>query len=561
MEELGLVGSLAVVAIAAVVGGAAARALRLPTIIGYLAAGIVIGPNTPGPSGDIEEVQTVADLGVALLMFTLGVRFSVRELLKVRGIAFVAGVLGTLLLLGVGFVVGQGLGLSTEESVIAGMMTSISSTMVAFKLLEDRGLITGAAGKIAVAVALVQDLIVVVFIAAVPVIGGEGDGLAEEIGLAIVKAAGVLALVLIVGSFVIPRVLERFSRSRSRELFLLAVLALALGTASLSFEAGLSLAFGAFLAGLVVSESPYAQRTIAEVFPLREVFAVVFFVAIGMLVDPEALVDSPEIVAGIALIAIVGKMVTVSFSAVLFRFPTRAVVASSLALANMGEFSFVLATEAGREGLLGDAASEALLSAVLISMAASPLIFATHERVADLVGRLPGIGSLAAGEAHIDEDVRLVNHAVIVRYGPAGKEVARVLDARGFQYVIIDEDPGVLRELQDSGTPYIIGNPSLPSVLEQAAVERARILLLTIRDAALARAVALTARQMNPRLDIVAQGDVPGEAELVNAGVSEVVHGDFEAGMEFVRHTLHRFGLTNQEIQLIINRRRLDARG
>jgi CPA2 family monovalent cation:H+ antiporter-2 len=188
MEELGLVGSLAVVAIAAVVGGVAARTLRLPTVIGYLGAGVAIGPHTPGPTGDIEDVQTVADLGVALLMFTLGVRFSLRELIHLRYLGFVGGVLGTLVLLGAGIGVGLALGLTTDEAIVTGMMVSISSTMVGLKLLEDRGMVAGPTGQIAVAILLVQDLVVVAFIALVPVIGGEGGNFAEELGLAALKA-------------------------------------------------------------------------------------------------------------------------------------------------------------------------------------------------------------------------------------------------------------------------------------------------------------------------------------------------------------------------------------
>jgi CPA2 family monovalent cation:H+ antiporter-2 len=356
--------------------------------------------------------------------------------------------------------------------------------------------------------------------------------------------------------------MARVAESRSRELFLLSVLALALGTASISFEAGLSLAFGAFLAGLVVSESPYAQRTIAEVFPLREVFAVVFFVAIGMLVEPEAIVDSPEIVAVVALVAIFGKVLTVSIAATAFGYSPRATMAAALALANMGEFSFVVATEAGREDLLTSEISDALLTSVLISIAASPLIFAMHERLFEFAGGLPVIGRVTSRtEVNIAEDTRLANHAVIVGYTPAGEEVARVLGARDFQYVVVDEDPGVLRTLLAEDVPHIVGNPSLPTVLERAELDRARVMVITIRDPGLARAVAVTARQINPRLDIVAQGAVPGATNLSDVGVSEVVHADLEVGMEFVRHTLHRFGLTNREVQLVVSRRRRDALG
>ncbi len=562
MEELGLVGSLAAVVGAALVGGGVARLLRLPTILGYLAAGVAIGPNTPGPSADIDDIQTVADLGVALLMFTLGVRFSLRELAAVRGIASLGGVVGTVLILAAGTLTGLALGLETSEAIIAGMIASISSTMVALKLLEDRGLLTGPAGRIAVAVALVQDLIVVVYIVAVPVVGGGGENLGEELGIAALTAAGVLAGIWLIGGFAVPRVLTRVARSTSRELFLLTVVALALGTATLSFEAGLSVAFGAFLAGLVVSESDYAQRTIAEVFPLREVFAVVFFVAIGMLVDPDALVDHPDIVLGIAAVAVLGKLVTVSVASAFLGFPPRAIVAGALALANMGEFSFVLATEAVREDVIGPGLDETLLTSVLISIAVSPLLFAAHDRIFTAIQRVPLLGAMVSPqtEVHLPDDAHLANHAVIVGYGEAGQEVAKVLRARDFRYVVIDEDPGALRTLATEDVPYIVGNAALPMVLEQAGLDRARVLVVTTSDPGAVEGIVVTSRDLNPRIDIVAHGAIEeGRHRLRDLGVSQIVHAEFELGMQFVRHTLHRFGVSNAEIQAIVGRRRRDV--
>ena len=562
MEDLGLVGSLAAVVGAALVGGGIARLLKLPTVLGYLAAGVVIGPNTPGPSADVANVQTVADLGVALLMFTLGVRFSLRGLVEARGIAFLGGVVGTVAILGAGTLAGLALGLSTSEAIIAGMIVSISSTMIAFRLLEDRGLISGPTGRIAIAVVLVQDLIVVAFIVAVPVIGGEGENLAKEILVATVTVTAVIAGVWIVGSFAVPRVLSLVARPRSRELFLLTVVVLALGTASLSFEAGLSLAFGAFLAGLVVSESDYAQRTIAEIFPLREVFAVVFFVSIGMLVDPGSLVDDPEIVLVVAAVAVLSKIVTVSVASAFLGFPPRAIVAAALALANMGEFSFVLATEAARENVISPDLHEALLTSVLISIAVSPLLFAAHEHIFSAIQRLPVLGRMTTAqmEVHVPEDVRLANHAVIVGYKEAGQEVAHMLRARDFRYIVIDEDPGALRALAAEDVPYIVGNAALPVVLEQAALDRARVLVVTTGDPGMVEGIVITSRDLNPRIDIVAHGAFEeGRHRLRELGVSQIVHAEFELGIQFVRHTLHRFGLSNAEIQAIVSRRRRDV--
>lgn len=561
MDDLGLVGNLAVVAIAALVGGSIARLLRLPTVLGYLAAGLAIGPNTPGFVGDADQVQTVADLGVALLMFTLGIRFSIRELNRVRGVAVLGGLSQIGIVLAIGFLLGEALGLTNEQAFVYGSVAAISSTMVALRLLEDRGEIGASAGRVTVAFALMQDLAVVPIIVMIPVIAGEEENLALELGLAAAKGLALLAAVWVVGTFVVPWVLTRVTLARSRELFLLTVVALALGTASVSFLAGLSLAFGAFLAGLLVSESEYAHRTLAEVFPLREIFAVVFFVGVGMLIDPAIFLDEADLVLTLALFGVFAKIALVTGIALLFRYSPRAALTAGVALGNMGEFSFVIATEALAEEIFDAGLNGAVLSAVLLSIAISPLLFLAQEPLLRALRRMPTLGR-AFGEhteVHVGEPGALVNHAVICGFDGSGQEVARALSTRGFKFLVIDEDPVNIRNLREANIPCILGDPSLPTVLEQAELERARVLAVTLSDAAQSEAVVTMARAMNPRLDIVARGgDEESHLRLRQAGASEVVHAEFEVGMEFVRHTLHRFGVPSQEIQAMLARRRRD---
>lgn len=559
MEELGLVGDLAVVAVAALVGGGIARLLRLPTVLGYLAAGIAIGPNTPGPAGDIDQVQTVADLGVALLMFTLGIRFSIRELREVQGLAIGGGALQIGLMIGAGIVAGLALGLETGEAALVGFVVAISSTMVALRLLEDRGVIGGPEGKVGVAFALFQDMAVVPLIVLIPVIAGEDDSLPVSLGLAALKAAGVLAAVWLIGIVVMPRLLERVMVARSRELFLLSVVAFALGTASISFLAGLSLAFGAFLAGLLVSESEYAHETLGEVLPLREVFAVVFFVAVGMLIEPASFVDHPDIVLTIAALGVFGKLVLVSGIGGVFGYARRSAFTAALALGNMGEFSFVLATVAIDEELIGVELSEAVLAAVLLSIAVSPVLFMAQDRIWRLLQAAPAVGPMLDQKPVVDivDPNQLVNHAVIVGYTPAAEELIRGLSARGFRYIAVVQEPMTYRRLSVEGVPVILGNPELRPVLEQAQLERARVVAVTLTDVSLGESVVRTALSINPRLDIVARGGVEeAYSGISKAGAAEVVSAEFELGLEFARHALHRLGVSANEIQMHLQRRR-----
>ena len=559
MEELGLIGDLALVAVAALAGGALAHALRLPSILGYLAAGVLLGPNTPGPVTDVEEVRAIADLGVALLMFTLGIRFSLRELYAVRRLAVFGGGLQMALTGLAGAGLGAALGLDLEEAVAAGMVVTISSTMVALRLLEQRGEIGTAAGRVAVAVALFQDIAVVPLVIMIPVIAGAGEGFAVELGLAALKGVALVAGVWLAGTFAVPRVLYFASRSRSREIFLLAIVALALGTASISFLAGLSLAFGAFLAGLLISESEYAHRTLAEVFPLREVFAVVFFVAMGMLIDPDVFAERPDLVFGFAAVGVLLKVLVITPAALAFDYPARAALLAGLALGNMGEFSFVLATTAEEEGVFDVALSHALLGAVLVSIAVSPLLFRAQGPITAALGRLPAGARLTgrALEVHIPDPAQLVNHAVICGFDDAGREAANALAARNFRYLVVEEDPTWIRWLSARGIPCILGDPALPAVLEQTGLDKARVLLVTVRDPLQAEACVALARDMNPRLDIIARAsDWESYARLMRIGASRVVQPEFEAGLEFARHTLQRFGLTSGEIAAVLSGRR-----
>jgi CPA2 family monovalent cation:H+ antiporter-2 len=564
MEEIGLVGDLAIVAAAALAGGVAARLLRLPAVIGYLAAGVAIGPHTPGPSGDIDDVQTIADLGVALLMFTLGIQFSIKDVNQYRSVALLAGIGATLGVMGSGFGLGLLLGLSLDEALIVGMAASITSSMVAGKLLEDRGVIGAEAGRIAIAVSLVNDLAVVFMLLLIPVLQGDAGDVPLDLALAVLKAMAVLAAILVLGIWVLPRILGRIAASRTRELFVLTMVALALGTAVVSAEAGLSVAFGAFLAGLVMSESEYAHRSLIEVIPLREVFAVVFFVAIGMLIDPDVFRTDAPLVIGIATVAVFGRITLISAINTLLRLPLRTGLMIAVSLGSMGEFSFVVARSALDESVISASLNESILASVVISLVAAPLLFAAHEPLLAWARSAPVTGPLLRPrtDAFIPQEERLVNHAIIVGYTDAGREIAMALGTRRFRYSVIDEDPVTFRELSGEGIPCVLGNAAIPAILRKAGIEGARVLAITTHDPGHIESVAAVARQLNRRIDIVARGVTQSSPKrLRQIGVARVVQPEFEVGQQFVRHTLQRFGVTSQEVQALLMRVRRDRLG
>jgi CPA2 family monovalent cation:H+ antiporter-2 len=557
LEELGLVGDLAVVGAAALIGGSMARVARLPTILGYLAAGMVIGPNTPGFVGDVEETRRIADLGVALLMFTIGVRLSPRELVDAGWLVGVIGLAQVGAVLLVGASLSGIIGLGATDAFVFGGAAAISSTMIALRQLEDAGEIEAPAGKMAIGISVVQDLAAVPMIVIIPALAS-GDDPLPSIGLAAVRGVALVAGVSFVGRFVAPRVLWTTARWRSRELFLLSVLVLALGTASISSFAGLSLAFGAFLAGLLISESELAHRTLSEVFPLREIFAVVFFVAVGMLVDPESFTADPELVFGILAVGLAGKVAILAGLAWVFGVSARAALTTAIALGQMGEFSFIFASVALEEGLFSVRENGALLAGIVLSMAISPLLFTIRQPLITLGPRFPQPRWISLPPATLDEPqgMPMRHHIVVCGYNEAARHVVAAVRER-FTVIVVHDDLVTVRRLREDGVAAVLGDPSLPTVLEQASINTAQVLVVVVYDVRQAQAIVRQARLMNERLDIITRGGgLEFTRAMLDAGASQVVEPELEAGLEFLRHTLHRMGLSNMEIQAILRGRR-----
>jgi len=563
-EERELVVDLVIIIMAAAGGGLTASALRLPAVLGYLVAGLIVGHYIPGLEIDLARLQDIAELGVALLLFALGVKFSVRKLAENARVSIFGGGLQIVLTTGLGVLVGLALGFDLRASLVLGYAVAISSTMVVLKLLEDRGEIDAVHGRVALGILLVQDLAVVVMVILVDSTAEQtGLTLVREIAFAFGKAILLLAGTYVLATWIVPRFLARVARTGSRELFLLAVLSIALGLAGGSYALGLSVAFGAFLAGLAVSESEYSHQTLAEVVPLRDVFATIFFVAMGMLIEPEVLMDEPGQVAAITLTVVVGKLLLVSVIVLVFGYRPRTALSTGLALAQMGEFSFVLSQTALDEGVVSPEIHSAILMSALLSILLTPFL-GLVPRLMPQLERVRLIGRLfAEAEPKIEgrpEELR--RHAVVCGYGSVGRELVQALSQRGFPYVVIELDPYRVDELRKTDAPWVYGEATNPAVLEAAHITEARLLAVTIPEPASAEMCVLRAKEMNPRIDVVVRGVGPEDRlALLEAGANEVVHPELEAGLEFVRHTLHRFGVDSTQIRAQLSRRRQDIYG
>lgn len=556
MPETGLLVNLALALIAATIGGAVAVRLGQSPILGYVVAGVLIGPYTPGLVTDVDQVSAVADIGLAFLLFAVGLQLSLREMLRVGWVAVIGSTLQVGILIGIGYTVGLAMGLAAPAAVFLGAFVSISSTTVMAKLLGDRGEVDSSHGLLAMAWATTQDLITIVLVVLLTgIAAGAGPGSQPDILLALGQAVLFMAIVLPLGLFVVPWLLRHASLLRSREVFVLSVVAVALGTAFLSQYFGLSLALGAFMAGLLVSESEVSYQALGELAPLRDVFAGLFFVFVGMLVDPASVVASiPLLLIVLALIVIVKGIVAAGLARA-FGIPTLTAVLAGVALAQAGEFSFLLARVGVANGALAAREFSVLLGAAVLSIVvAAPLLTLAPAVMRRLDLRFGARGAEWQAPAAEIEPVRERRRFVVIcGMGRVGRLVGAALERRGFPYRAIDVDPRVCVAQRERGVEVIQGAADNPRVLERADVAGASVLVVALSDPIAMRHVVDYARRANERLPIIARARSAADREfLARRGVSEIVVPETETALEMARYTLARLGVSSAETAAIV---------
>jgi len=544
---MGIAADIAIIVVAALVGGLVAQLLHQPLIVGYILAGVIVGPYTGGITiGSVDDIARLAEIGVALLLFTLGIEFSLKELAPVRRIALIGTPLQMALTVAVGYGIGQWLGLDWVASLWFGAVISSSNTMIVLKTLSARGLMGTLSSRVMLGVFVVQDLCVMALMLVLPYLGGNGFD-ATALIFAIVRAALFLGAMLLIGTRVIPWLMRRIARWESRELFLVTVTALGLGVGYAAFLAGLSFAFGAFLAGLVISESDYSEQALGEVIPLRDIFAMLFFVSVGMLLDPAFLFANLGTVITVVLIVAVAK--SLIFGGVTFAFGYRNVIplASALALFQFGEFAFVLARTGLNDGVFNADTYSLILSAALVTILMTPPAF---NLVAPFYSLQRRIFRSAPRQTFDIPDEGLRQHVVIAGAGRVGLFVAGMLHRLHVPVIAIELNQQRVDECKRAGIPVIYGDASHAVVLKAAAMERAHLALVTTPTIKITQTVAQQMRTLNPDLHIVARADALEQLETLHAiGVYEVVQPEFEAGLEIARQALLHLDISAPDIQ------------
>jgi CPA2 family monovalent cation:H+ antiporter-2 len=545
VHESGLILTLTGSLGAALCLGYLSHRLGLSPIVGYLLAGFLVGPHTPGFVADKTTASELAEIGIVLLMFGVGLHFHLKDLLAVRSIAITGAVVQSVVATMLGCLVGLAWGWHWTASVVFGVALSVASTVMLTRVLVDNNVLQTPAGRIAIGWVVVEDIFTVIVLVLLPaLLSGPGDAsILRVLGLTVIKLGSLIACTFLIGKRLIPKILESVTRTASRELFTLTILVVTLGIAvGAAVVFGVSMALGAFLAGMIVGQSEFSFRAASDALPMRDAFSVLFFVSVGMLFDPASLLDAPWLLVLVVAIVILGKA-AVSFLIVrLLGYSSGVSISIAVVLAQVGEFSLIISTVGDQLGLFPTTATNAIIGASIISLTLNPILYRGVDR-AGLTRVVP------ASAAAVPVDTSAVYRAVIVGYGPVGRTLALLLRGRGIHAVIVDLNLDATRHARNDGNSAVFGDATQPLVLEAARIHDSVALIVSGPLPDQAAEVISVARKMNPQLRVLARTYYLRDAETMKkAGADVVFSGEGEVALALVEHVLRELGATPEQI-------------
>ena len=531
------------------------KRFKAPTIIGFLITGIAFGPAGIGLVSASEGVETLAEVGVILLLFIIGLEFSLKSLAAIRKSVFVGGGLQvgiTITLVTIIFIL---LGKPSNHAVFAGFLIALSSTAIVLKLLQEKGEIHSPQGKMALAILIFQDIIVVPMMLFAPILAGEADSPLKDLGFLLLKVVLLVGAVLFLARYVFPRILFEVAKTRSQELFILVILVTCFAVAGISAELGLSLALGAFLAGLIISESEYSHQAIAQAIPFREIFMSVFFISIGMLVDLTFFFLNAHWIILLTLGVFLVKTSIVAFVVYLLKYPVRTAILTGLSLFQVGEFSFILAKVGINFELLDDNTYQYFLAMSILSMGITPLVLNKRERICQLFEKtgIPKRAESARRSSNGNEELNeaaLQDHIIIIGYGINGKNVSKAAEFSKIPYLVVEMNPQTVKTEREKGVPILFGDAAHPHILEHANFAKAKVIVVAISDPQSTRQIITNIRQYNQRVHLIVRTRFVKEIEEnIRLGADDVIPEEFETSIEIFTRVLHKFMVPIQEIE------------
>jgi K+:H+ antiporter len=542
MSEPGLLPDLLILFALSVVAALAFHRLRLPPIVGFLITGVISGPYGFGLIRNIADVESLAEIGVVLLLFTVGLEFSLQHLARLRRFLFIGGALQVGVTIAVTAALARSLAVAWPVAIFLGMLVALSSTAITLRLYAERGELDTPFGNASLGILIFQDLCVVPMMLLTPALAGGGRN-PTSLARTLLEAALFIAATVVAARLVVPRILHLVAATRRREVFLLTIVLFCLGTAWASARVGLSLALGAFIAGIVIADSEYSQQALSDIVPLREVFNSLFFISIGMLFDIRTVGRSPVLVICAIATVIVVKVVVTGGASLALGQSLRPALATGLGLAQIGEFSFVLSAAGMTAGLLDERLDQLFLAVAVGTMALTPALIDIAPRAgAWLERRTPNRWRPSQTAAPMQGDAPVGDHVIIVGFGFNGRNLARVLRDVGIAYRVIDSNASIARQERRHGEPVLYGDASSAEILHHAGVERARVLVVAISDIAATRATVASVRRLNPNVHVIVRTRYMREiGSLVKLGSGEVVPEEFETSIEVFTRVLRRY--------------------
>ena len=529
--------------------------VQVPTVVGFLLTGLLAGPHGLGLVKAIEAIELLAEVGVVLLLFVIGLEFSLKSLWKIRKLVLVSGFSQVLLTFLAALIIVRALGRSLPEAVFIGFLVSLSSTAIVMKILQEKAEVESPHGHTTLGILIFQDIIVVPMMLFIPLLTGTAGNYGEKFLIFLAEGVGIILLVIIGSRWVVPWILYQVTKTRIRELFLLSVVVICLLVAWGTYNVGLSLALGAFLAGLIISESEYSHQVIGNFIPFRDVFTSFFFVSVGMLLDLNFLIQQPVSIALITVGVLGLKTLIATFAAALTGLPLRTVIIVGMALCQVGEFSFILAKTGIEYDLLAEGMYQMFLAVSVLTMAATPFVMAVAPSVADILLRLPLPRKLKRGSYPLRETRRVheKDHLIIVGFGINGQNLARAARASRIPYAIIEMNPEAVRRERAGGEPIYYGDATQEAVLQHARIKEARAVVIVINDPAATRRITQLARRINPKIHIIVRTRFLREmGPLYELGANEVIPEEFETSVEIFARVLGKYLQPKEEIEKFI---------
>lgn len=538
--------------------------IKLPSILGFLLTGIIIGPNALSLVSDPHEVEIIAELGVILLMFVIGMELSIKQLASIKRTVFIGGSLQVFLTIGVTTLCYSFLGATWAESVFMGFLVSLSSTAIVLRMFQDRNEMASPQGKNALGILIYQDLIIVPMMLVVPIISGHTESVTNSILILLVKSSVVILITIVSARYLVPRLLHEVAKTRSKELFLLTTFTICFAVAFLTSEAGLSLALGAFLAGLIISESEYSHEATSFVLPFRALFTSFFFISVGMLLDLSFFLSNILLVLGLTLGVFVVKGSIAALVVMMLRYPSRVAILSGLALFQVGEFAFILSRVGIEYGLLTESMNQYFLAVSITTMLLTPFVFIFSEETSTLFlrSRLGGVLKRASASQdpvnNLDLD-ELSNHLVIIGFGMNGSLLAQAAEASGIPYIVLETNAEIVKRERQRGVPILFGNASQDHMLETVHIRNSRAVVIAISDFKETGNIVRAVRSICQTAYMIVRSKYVYEStELLALGADDVIPEEFETSIEISSRVLHKFLVPTEDIAQFISIVRAD---